>query len=68
MTKNAAKCQCGHILVTDEEKRMGLCEICQRHLDELSSQPNIFNGYMQVTREMALDAGDVRLEGQWIQI
>lgn len=40
-----------------------LCPCCMDCIHEIENE----NNKRQVTREMAIDAGDIRLEGQWIK-
>jgi DNA-directed RNA polymerase subunit RPC12/RpoP len=56
---------CGMNFQSIDEKD-NLCPDCveQIILDEIETEEN---RYVQITRDMAMDAGDLSLEGQWIK-
>jgi len=56
---------CGMNFQSIDEKD-NLCPDCveQIILDEMETEEN---RYVQITRDMAMDAGDLSLEGQWIK-
>lgn len=67
LRKNLRICGCCKKEFKNEEdieyiKHTGVCMSCLYYLDEQRREDNM----MQITRDMALDAGDPSLEGQWI--